>query len=138
MCRGWQHKGETPYNGRLIIHHQESFVETVIRSLIAVVAILGASTAVACDYPGEADFAVPNGATATKDQMIATQGNVKTYVQAVEGYLACLDKKQADAGEELTKEQQAIYSLRYNAAVDAMETVADQFNAALGEYKNAQ
>ncbi len=113
-------------------------MEKVIRSLIAVAAVLGASTALACDYPGEADFTVPGGTTATKEQMIATQGNVKTYVQAVEGYLACLDKKQTDAGDELTEEQQAIHSLRYNAAVDAMETVADQFNASLGEYKNAQ
>ena len=112
-------------------------MEKVIRSLIAAAAILGASTALACNYP-EADFAVPSGATASKDQMIATQGSVKTYVQAVEDYLACLDKKQADAGDELTEEQQTIYSLRYNAAVEAMETVADQFNAALGDYKNAQ
>ncbi len=81
---------------------------------------------------------MPNGATATKDDMIATQGNVKMYVQEVESYLACLDEKQSKAGGELTEEQQAIYSLRYNAAVDAMEAVADQFNAALGDYKNAQ
>ena len=113
-------------------------MEQVIRSLVAAAAILGASSALACSYPGEADFSVPNGATASKEEMIATQGNVKTYVKEVEGYLACLDEKQAAAGDELTEEQQAIYSLRYNAAVDAMEQVADQFNAALGAYKNAQ
>lgn len=113
-------------------------MEQLIRSVIITVAILGASTALACTYPGEANFAVPNGATASKDEMIATQGKVKSYVQQVEEYLKCLDDKQASAGDELTEEQQAIYSLRYNAAVDAMELVADQFNAALGDYKNAQ
>ena len=138
VCWGWQREGETPYNRRLIIHHQESFVEKVIRSLIAAAAILGASSALACDYPGEADFVMPNGTTASKEVMIETQGNVKRYVAAVEGYLSCLDEKQSKAGDELTDEQQAIHSLRYNAAVDAMETVADQFNAALGDYKNAQ
>ncbi len=127
-----------PYNRRSIIHHQELFVEKVIRSFVASVAIFGAASAMACTYPGDADFEVPNGATATKKEMIATQGNVKSYVQEVESYLACLDEKQAKAGDELTEEQQAIYSLRYNAAVEAMEQVADQFNAALGEYKNAQ
>ncbi|MFK8030473.1 MAG: hypothetical protein AB8G18_09560 [Gammaproteobacteria bacterium] len=113
-------------------------MEKVIQSVIAAVAVLGASSALACTYPGEANFSVPSGTTASKDQMIATQGNVKSYVKDVEGYLACLDKKQADAGDELTEEQKAIYSLRYNAAVDAMESIADQFNVALGEYKNAQ
>ena len=113
-------------------------MEQVIRSVIAVLAILGASSALACAYPGEASFTVPNGAAASKDEMIATQGNVKSYVKEVDDYLACLDKKQADAGKELTEEQQAIYSLRYNAAVDAMEAVADQFNAALSAYKDAQ
>lgn len=113
-------------------------MEKVIRSLVALTAIFGTASALACTYPGEASFVVPNGATATKEEMIAAQGNVKTYVQEVENYLACLDQKQANAGDEQTEEQQAIYSLRYNAAVDAMETVADQFNAALGDYKNAR
>lgn len=113
-------------------------MEKVIRSLVALTAIFATASALACTYPGDADFVVPNGATATKEEMIATQGSVKSYVSEVEAYLACLDEKQAQAGDKLTEEQRAIYSLRYNAAVDAMETVADQFNAALGDYKNAQ
>lgn len=113
-------------------------MEKVIRSLIATAAILGATSAFACTYPGDASFAVPNGATATKEEMIASQGNVKSFVKEIENYLVCLDKKQTDAGDALTEEQQAIYSLRYNAAVEAMEEVADSFNAALGDYKNAQ
>lgn len=121
-----------------IIHQQESFVEKVIRTVVVAAAILGATSAMACSYPGDANFVVPNGATASKQEMIETQGKVKAYVSNVESYLACLDQKQADAGDTLTEEQQAIYSLRYNAAVDAMEQVADQFNAALGAYKNAQ
>lgn len=113
-------------------------MEQVIRSVVVVLATLGASAALACDYPGEAGFVVPNGATASKDEMIATQGKVKSYVKKVEDYLACLDAKQESGGDQITEEQQAIYSLRYNAAVEAMEDVADQFNAALGEYKDAQ
>ncbi|MEM7083280.1 MAG: hypothetical protein AAF465_11150 [Pseudomonadota bacterium] len=113
-------------------------MEKIIRSLLAVAVTSIAVTSLACDYPGDADFVVPNGAKATKEEMIATQGKVKSFVSSIEGYLTCLDEKQAAAGDELTEEQQSIYSMRYNAAVDAMEQVADQFNTALGAYRDAQ
>lgn len=112
-------------------------MEKVIRYTFLLVFLFFGINAIACNYPGEKDVSVPNGGEATKEEMISAQGEVKSYVSNIEQYLACLDKDLAAVGEAVTKEQRAIYELRYNAAVDSMELVADQFNVALRAYKEA-
>ena len=85
---------------------------------------------------------VPNGTTATKDDMLAGQRGVKTFVTAIEVYLECIvdDEKQARASmEELSAvdEQQREDALnkKYNAAVDEMERLAAQFNVEVQAYR---
>ncbi|NNF17657.1 MAG: hypothetical protein HKN70_13015 [Gammaproteobacteria bacterium] len=110
-------------------------MDKILRCLIvAVLASTGAS-AMACSYPGDPDFVVPDGSTATKEQMIDTQQLVKAYVKTIEEYLGCLDRNLAAAGDQSTEEQRAIHTLRYNAAVDSMEMIADKFNLSLRDYK---
>ena len=53
----------------------------------------------------------------------------------MDGYLACLDEKQAAADEDQTDEQKAMYVKKYNAAVDAMEKNAAEFNYQLQQHK---
>lgn len=111
-------------------------MEHVIRLVIILGLVLSSAPIWACSYPGDADFKSPDGAIATKEEMIDAQTQVKTYVASIEEYLRCLEQKLA-AVDETTEEQRTIYSLRYNAAVQSMESVADQFNASLREYKEA-
>jgi hypothetical protein len=42
-----------------------------------------------CDAP--ADVTVPSGATATLDQMLEAQSQVKSFIAAMEAYLACMN-----------------------------------------------
>ena len=65
------------------------------RTAIFVTMIFAAQGALACDYPQRVD--VPNGATATKDDMIAGQKGVKTYIAAMEEYLSCIEADEAQA-----------------------------------------
>ena len=50
--------------------------------------IFAAQSAIACDYPNRAS--IPNGGTATKEDMLEGQRGVKTYVAAMEVYLECI------------------------------------------------
>lgn len=116
-------------------------MEQVIRIVLIMIFAVSGASAMACAYPGEPDFSVPNGSSATKEEMIDAQGKVKSFVGKVESYLACLDQNLASASTDeasASAEQSAIYELRYNAAVESMELVADQFNNALRDYKDAQ
>ncbi len=103
--------------------------------LISSLAIIAASNAFgACDFPRE--VTIPTGATATADEMVDGQSAVKTYMAEMEAYLQCLDDEAAALGEEQqTDETKSLHVSRYNAAVDAMENVAAQFNEQVRAYK---
>ncbi len=96
--------------------------------------------ALACDYPQRAE--ILDGATASKDQMLAGQKSVKSYMAAIDEYLACIEKKEKErlaAMEEITDEERAnrtdALTKKHNAAVEEMELVAARFNESVRDYK---
>ena len=59
--------------------------------------LLGAAADAACVYPTAPDK-LPNGTSATKEEMVAANGQMKEYSKSVqEVYLACLQQEEADA-----------------------------------------
>ena len=65
-------------------------------SLVAVLLASGVSAQAACVYP-QAPQNLPNGATSTKDQMLAAQATIKEYSKSVqETYLPCLEQEKTD------------------------------------------
>mgnify|MGYP001549059851 FL=1 len=108
--------------------------------LFAATLLLSTSAALACDYPHRAD--VPDGTTATKEQMIEGQRGVKAYMSAMEEYLSCIETAEqetvagSDDIDEATKQQRIeMYNKKYNAAVDEMNLVAEEFNLHVRAYK---
>ncbi len=104
--------------------------------------LLASQSAVAeCDYPARAKIA--DGATATKEEMIASQKSVKAYMAAMESYLTCIaeaEKSERDALEspddsKLAELEDAL-NKKHNAAVEEMEIVADEFNLQVRAYKS--
>jgi len=81
--------------------------------------------------------AVPDGATASLDEMVAAQGSVRDYMAAMEEYLACLNEEMEAGGEEAPAEFQALMVTRHNNAVSEMETIAAAFNDQLKAYREA-
>jgi len=102
-----------------------------------VLAALAATSALAdCPAP-DGTVQIPNGAAATRDEMVAAQKAVKAYDNAVRAYSACLEQEQhakatpgADRGV-LADE----YSRRSEAEVDKLEKLADKFNVELRAFK---
>jgi hypothetical protein len=100
-------------------------------------ALSGAAHA-ACVYP-QAPQSLPNGTTATKEEMLAAQASVKQYKEAVEGtYLPCLEKEKTDAlaalenmDPEYTQKKSsidAIQAKKHNAALDELQALVDRWN----------
>ncbi|MCI0516517.1 MAG: hypothetical protein L0Y45_01655 [Woeseiaceae bacterium] len=114
---------------------------TKITIAISALAFLFASHAsVACEYPAKVSIA--NGATATKEEMIASQAAVKKYVADMEAYLACIvDEEKAavalmgDLEPEAEQQRTEMLDKKYNAAVEEMERMAAAFNAEVQTYK---
>ena len=110
------------------------------RSLLFVALPLAclALPALSCEYPTRIE--VPDGRTATQDNMLEGQQAVKGYMSAMEEYLDCIDaesERLAGDDKDAEKEQRAILVSKHNAAVDEMEKVADDFNEQVRAYKAA-
>lgn len=106
---------------------------------------LGSTVSMAGECTAPSDPTLPDGATATMEQMLAGQKAVKEYQAANSEYRACLDPQVsaaevAAAGDSPSEE--AVAALKkinddYNASVSKEEELATKFNAALRDYKAA-
>jgi hypothetical protein len=117
-------------------------VKKEFTAAIAATLLFVTPLAIACDYPARAD--VPNGAMASKDEMLDGQRSVKAYMAAMDEYLACIDQEEKDAVAALTEpsddelaSREAAITKKYNAAVEEMELTAARFNEEVRAY-NAQ
>jgi len=90
-----------------------------------------------CSPPNVAAINIPNGTTATRDQMIAAQRAVKAYDTAVKAYGDCLqqqlDSQVAAGGNKETLSVQ--YDKMNNDQVDKLQKLADKFNEELRAFK---
>ena len=110
---------------------------------IAFTAALSAGAAYAdCPYPA-APTNLPDGRTATLEQMVAGQKAVKDYDTAIKAYVDCIDKQLDDniakAGDSLKAPQKAemqkMEAQKHNAAIDQLQSVADRFNEQVKIFK---
>jgi opacity protein-like surface antigen len=101
----------------------------------AAASLLSPSAFAACEQPSM--VAVPDGATATMEELLAAQGSVKSYMAEMEIYLACLNEELETAGEDAPAEFKSLMVNRHNAAVTEMETVAAAFNQEVQAHRNA-
>jgi phage-related tail protein len=98
-----------------------------------------------CTYPA-APAKLPDGASATLEEMVAGQKAVKDYDKSIKDYVDCIDKevddKIAKAGDKLKPEQKAdmqkVEAQKHNAAIDQLQSVADRFNEQVKVFKAKQ
>ena len=78
---------------------------------------------------------MPDGATASTEQMVDSQTRVKQYMAEMETYLACLDREEAELEREPTETERSLHTQRHNEAVERMEQIAAEFNRQVRAYK---
>ena len=112
----------------------------LIKASCTIAVIIFVPAALACDYPQR--ISIPSGSSATKDEMVAVQKDVKKFMAAIEEYLACIEDEdeQNRAGIEepdlmVEAQRDEMLIKKHNAAVDDMEKVAARFNEEVRSYK---
>jgi hypothetical protein len=110
-------------------------------ALIVIAAASGFSpdTHAACELPVPTAVKVlPDGATATEQDMFAARAEISAYVEAAKAYVACIDLELDLAKQEgASAEFNSILVNRRNAAVTEQEAVAQAFNRQLQAFKAA-
>jgi hypothetical protein len=95
-----------------------------------------------CTYP-KAPGKIPDGSTATLEEMVGVKKQVDQYNKDMEAYLSCIklehDDTIAKQGEAMTPEQKKQVEdhlvQKNDAAVDELKTVAEHFNEQVRAYK---
>jgi len=115
-------------------------MKKLIKIAFSISLLFAAQSALACEYPTR--VLVPNGNTATKEEMVAGQRGVKKYVAEMEIYLTCIVEEEKAARDQMgdmeahqEQEREDMLNKKYNAAVDEMERLAAQFNSEVQAYK---
>lgn len=114
---------------------------TITNRIAASVAVLFfAHGALACDYPERLNE-LPDGDTATRDEMVAGKKAVQAYLGNMEDYLSCIEAEEAqaiialgDVDDDTKKQRTELFNKKYNAAVEEMNLVAEEFNIQLRAY----
>ncbi|MGH8250641.1 MAG: hypothetical protein ACREVI_08065 [Steroidobacteraceae bacterium] len=111
------------------------------RMTLAMIALLAVGTAQAtCIYP-RAPARVPDGKTASFEEMAAAQKAVQQFNEDIDAYNACLDmemsslEKSGVYDDNRLTELRAMQAKKNNAAVDEVQAIADQFNEQLRIFK---
>lgn len=101
------------------------------------------SAQAACIYPRAPEH-IPDGKTATFDEMAAAQKAVVQFNEDINAYNTCLDMEMASLEQSgqfdpaRLMELRAMQAKKNNAAVDEVQAIADQFNEQLRIYKARQ
>lgn len=109
--------------------------------LISLAFIFAAPLALACDYPAPPKD-LPNGATATKDEMLAGVKMISAFQENMAVYLSCIEADQAmtmlglaEDDEDGKKRSQSNFDKKYNAAVEDQTKAVERFNLEIRTYK---
>ena len=108
---------------------------SIPRLSVALFALAGGNAAIACEYPPL--VTIPEGRAATLAEMLEAQIEVRTYVTAMETYLACVEEELTVAGEDAPEVFKSIMFSRHNVAVAEMEAIATHFNEQIQLYRCA-
>ncbi len=124
------------------IHQGVSVMKLIYAA--AALAMLAVSPAFAdCAAPTPPQ-SIPDGSSATLQQMLASKKAVSDFRAATNAYLDCLKSEHqaalAAAGSQVSDDQKAQLDKaetdKHNAAVDKLQTVADRFNEQVRAFKS--
>ena len=111
--------------------------------IIALALFFAAPLALACDYPAPPKN-LPDGATSSKDDMLAGVKAISGYQEKMSTYLDCIEANEivatqalADDDEEGKQQHKDMFDKKYNAAVDEQTRTVEQFNAEIRAYKES-
>jgi len=111
----------------------------IIKLAFTATLFLSSSIALACDYPERP--AMPDGSTASKDELLAAKTEVQAYVSAVDEYLTCIETEENEtiaaldnpSQDELQRRNDMI-NKKFDAANEEKAMVGEQFNQQIRAY----
>jgi hypothetical protein len=109
---------------------------TTLRLLAAFAFMFACSAQADCAFP-KAPATIPDGKTATEEEMVAAMTAFKTYNEEVNAFGKCLDQETRDkaAGTAQLMQLKTMQTKKLNAAMDELQAKAKLFNEQVRIFK---
>ena len=104
--------------------------------------LLAYPAAFACDYPARPS--IPDGSSASRDELMLAKEDVNTYIAGVDAYLTCIEAENSSAMDSLAADPEEIarrddmLSKKFDAANDEKALVGEEFNLQVRAYNAAK
>ena len=104
--------------------------------------LLAYPTAFACDYPARPS--IPDGASASRDELMLAKEDVNSYLAGVDVYLTCIEAEYNSAKDSLEGDPQELsrrddmLGKKFDAANDEKALVGEEFNLQVRAYNDAR
>jgi hypothetical protein len=106
----------------------------VLAGLLLCSACFSGAASAACEMPSLVG-AIPDGGTATEQQLAAAQTEVRAYVEAMDRYIACENQELAARRESASPEFLYLMSTRIESARREVDAVATRFNDQVNAFR---
>jgi hypothetical protein len=105
--------------------------------------LIAAPMSFACDYPERPS--IPDGSTASKEELLAAKDGVADYLTGVDDYLTCIETAEKEAVAALEdadtadlKRRDEMISSKFDAANEEKALVGEEFNQEVRAYNAAR
>ncbi len=114
-------------------------MNSITKNSILAALILAFAPALACEYPARPH--IPDGSTATKNELLAGKSAVQTFLASVDDYLNCVEAEEQaaiskidEADSKMIKKRNKLLDQKFDAANQEKELVGEQFNQQVRAY----
>ena len=114
-------------------------MNSLIKISFGTLFLLSSSIALACDYPERPSM--PDGSTASKDELLAAKDSVQDFMAKVDEYLNCIEGEEKAAieamdnpSEEEMQRRDGMLNKKFDAANEEKALVGEQFNQEIRAY----
>ena len=109
----------------------------LLRTVVACAFLFAGAANADCAFP-KPPASVPDGKTATEEEMVAAMSAFKTYNEEVNAFGKCLEQETKDkaAGTAQLMQLKTMQTKKLNAAVDELQAKAKQFNEQVRIFKS--
>lgn len=122
---------------------EPDYMNKTIKIAIGCLLLIAAPMTFACDYPERPS--IPDGSTASKEELLASKDSVAAFLAGVDDYLTCIETAEKDAVAALDapdtddlKRRDEMISSKFDAANDEKALVGEEFNQEVRAYNAAR
>jgi len=112
-------------------------MKTLASCLAIMASLIAHASFAACEMPSLV-ASIPDGTTATEDELFEAQTRIQAYIAAMDEYIACQNEEMSANGEGASDQYYYQMSERIEAARAEVDAVATDFNDQVEAFRAAR